>query len=247
MMHRAKPNSTVDHEAPPGAALRTSPSASVPAPVLAPAAVCLPPRPTLLPLSFVLTLVALVSFGSALLTLVVAYLFFAPTVPAQAAASAMAQTKDLPSEAPLPEPVKEKPAPPAADTLAVLPFEIDFEPTPAFHHQVEKLNAALPQLLAGEKLHVKPLAQTAPLKYRRDPIEAARALKVRAVLVVKFTTEASQDVSTCHLELIDVVNGYLLWGLQIEAQGGFLKNPDSFAQIRNTIVEQVPKRMVPQP
>ncbi len=200
----------------------------------------------LLPLSFVLALVAVVGFGSSVLTLVGAYFLFGHN-PTNAQAAPPVQTTAVVVEPPRPEPVKEKPAPPSPDTLAVLPFEILFEPTPAFQHEVEKLNGALPQLLADEgKLRVKPLSETAPLRYCRDPLAAARELKVRAVLVVKFTTEPGRNFSTCHLELIDIGSGFLLWGMEIEAPDGFLKHPEQLAAIRQTIVEQVPKRMAPQ-
>ena len=183
----------------------------------------LPPRPTLLPLSFVLVLVALVGCGSAVLTLVVANIFFnEQRVAGQAGVVTIPTAVELP---PRPEP--EKPAPPGADTLAVLPFEMLFEPTPTLRHEVEKLNATLLPVLATEgKLRVAPLAQTAPLRYCRDPIEAARALKVRGILIVKFTTEAAPDESTCHLELVDTTSGFLLWGMEIDAPGGFLKHPE---------------------
>ena len=76
------------------------------------------------------------------------------------------------------------------------------------------MNATLPQLLSDEgKLRVRPLAETASLRYCRDPLAAARALKVR-VLVVKFDG-AGTELSTCHLELISVVTGFLLWGMEI--------------------------------
>lgn len=246
-MHRAFPTSDgPTHEVPASASLRSSPSlliAARPAPV----PTLLPSRPTLLPLSFVLTLVAAVSLGSSALSLVVAYLLFdrSPST-VQAAAPAPVETKPLPEVTPRPEAVKEKPVPPGADTLAVLPFEMLFEPTPTFQREVEKLNATLPQQLAEQgKLRVKPQAEMAPLRYCRDPIAAARDLKVRAVLVVKFTTEAG-PVSTCHLELIDVMTGFLLWGTEIEAPGGFLKHPERLAEVHRSIVENVPKRMTPQ-
>src|SRR5581483_11251225 len=156
-MQRASVNATEPpHEVPAGAALRTSPPLVAPArtiPISAP----LPPRPTLLPLSFVLALVAAVAVGSTALTLAVAHFAFNGH-PAGAPPAAPVETKVV-AEAPRPEPVKE--APPAPDTLAILPFEIQFEPTPAFQHEVEKLNAALPQLLADAgKLRVKPVTET---------------------------------------------------------------------------------------
>ena len=237
----------IEHEPPPGAALRASPPSHSLPPLFSPAAVGpLPARPTLLPLTFVLTLVALVACASVALSLTAAFFFLSPRPVFQAANPVVFEAKTAPVaiETPQLAPVKEKIATPAPDTLAVLPFDMLFEPTPTFRRKVEQLNAGLPQLLTEEgKLRVKSLLQTAPLRYRRDPIEAARALKVRAVLVVKFTTEASHDHSTCHLELIDVTSGYLLWGAQIEAPGGFLKNPDCFTQIRDTILDQVPKRL----
>jgi hypothetical protein len=245
-MQGASPNSGPPHEVPAGASLRTSPPLLAPVrstPVSTP----LLSRPVLLPLSFVLTLVAIVGFGSAALTLAAAYLLFDQHPAAAQAAPTPVKTAALAVEPPRPEPVKEKPAPPAPDTLAILPFETLFEPTPAFQHEIEKLNSALPQLLSDAgKLRVKPLAQTAPFKYCRNPIEAAREWKVRAVLVVKFTTEPGQNFSTCHLELIDVESGFLLWGMEIEAPDGFLKHPERLTEIRQTIVEQVPKRMAPQ-
>ena len=122
-----------------------------------------------------------------------------------------------------------------------------FEPTPLFRREIEKLNATAMQQLADEgKLRVRPQAETAPLRYCRDPIAAARDLKVRAILVVKFTMVPEQKVSTCHLELIDAVTGFLLWGTEIEAPGGFLKHPECLTAIRQSIVENVPHRMVPQ-
>jgi hypothetical protein len=192
----------------------------------------------------VLTLVAFVGFGSAALTLAVSHLLFAPDRAAQPPAAAPVMT--VPVAAPRPEAPKANVPPPAPDTLAVLPFEVLFEPTPKFRHEVEKLNEALPELLADAgKLRVKPLARTAPLRYRPDPVDAARELGVRAVLVVKFTTEAAVDVSTCHLELIDATTGFLLWGMEVEAKGGFLKHPERLSEVRRLIVEHVPKRMAP--
>jgi hypothetical protein len=226
--------------------MRTEPSQVLPPPSrpnIDPAP--LPHRPTLLPLSFVLALVALVGFGSVAVTLTASYFLFAHAAAAQAAVPAT-PADALPAAAAPAQPAaaKEQAPPPPADTLAVLPFEMQFEPTPAFRHEVEKLNAALPQLLAdGGKLRVKSLAQTGPLKYSRDPVAAARELNVRAVLLVKFMTDAAADESACRLELIDSATGFLLWGTEVEAPGGFMKHPERLELVRRQILDQVPKRM----
>ena len=244
-MPRASPSSAgPNHEVPPSGTLRTAPPRFTP-PQPSPVSPALPSRPTLLPLSFVLVLVALIGFGSAALALGIAYSCVDLHSPAAAVSQPPLVTHATIVEKPGVEPVKEPP--PAPNTLAILPFEIQFEPTPSFRQEVEKLNAALPQLLTAEgKLRVKPLTETAPLRYCRAPLAAARDLKVRAVLVVKFTTEPGQNDSICHLELIDVESGFLLWGMEIEAPDGFLKHPERLAEVRQVILQEVPKRMVAQ-
>src|SRR5207302_4711130 len=114
-MQRASP-APVDHEVPPGAALRSlHPSSlplSSPKPVFSTVKVTpLPARHVLLPLSFVLALVAVVGCGSALLAMTVAYLFLAPNPVAQVAVPAVMEAKPTPIEKPRLEPIKDKAAP----------------------------------------------------------------------------------------------------------------------------------------
>ena len=101
-MHRASPSSDgPTHEVPAGAALRNVAAVLV-APVRpSPVPASLPSRPTLLPLSFVLTLIGAVGFGSSVrATLAVAALLRPASSDRSRHAAGLVETKTLANEAP---------------------------------------------------------------------------------------------------------------------------------------------------
>ena len=113
------------------------------------------------------------AFGSAALALAGAY-FVVGQHPANAqAVRRRSQTKPPSGRRAAASGAGEREAGAAApDTLAVLPFEILFEPTPAFQHEVEKLNAR-PAAIARRRGQIT--RQAASRRRRRSAIAAIRS------------------------------------------------------------------------
>jgi len=120
----------------------------------------------------------------------------------------------------------------AVSSVAILPFRnLTNDPTVSFY-EFSLADAVITELARLRPLVVRPSSAIAKyLGYQKDPIEAGRELRVKAVLAANFLHARERVRVTA--QLLDVANGRVLWADRIDSDAG------DIITVQDIIVERI--------